>query len=123
MNPFAAEAIMKPARPVVRSVSRISSAWPPAHPGVEHVDHDPVALVHQERLRVRRERRQIGLLRAGRPRGHAVALDEREVHGLDAVVVAGAALASHSTLSMVSAEHQWVLSQLIESSNGANPGG
>ncbi len=32
-------------------------------------------------------------------------------------------LASHSTLSMLSAEHQWVLSQLIESSNGANPGG
>ena len=31
--------------------------------------------------------------------------------------------ASHSTLSMVSAEHQCVLSQLIESSNGANPGG
>jgi hypothetical protein len=31
--------------------------------------------------------------------------------------------AVHSTLSIVSAEHQCVLSQLIESSNGANPGG
>ena len=31
--------------------------------------------------------------------------------------------ASHSTLSMLSAEHQWVLSQLMESENGANPGG
>lgn len=31
--------------------------------------------------------------------------------------------AAHSTLSIVSAEHQWVLSQLIESANGAKPGG
>jgi hypothetical protein len=32
-------------------------------------------------------------------------------------------LASHSTLSIVSAEHQCVLSQLMESENGAKPGG
>jgi hypothetical protein len=29
----------------------------------------------------------------------------------------------HSRLSMFSAAHQWVLSQLIASENGANPGG
>src|SRR5690242_10209228 len=29
MNPFAAEAIMKPLCPVVMSVSRTSNAWPP----------------------------------------------------------------------------------------------
>ena len=28
----------------------------------------------------------------------------------------------HSRLSMFSAEHQWVLSQLMLSANGANPG-
>ncbi len=31
--------------------------------------------------------------------------------------------AVHSRLSMFSAEHQWVLSQLMLSENGANPGG
>jgi hypothetical protein len=29
----------------------------------------------------------------------------------------------HSRLSMLSAEHQWVLSQLMLSANGAKPGG
>ena len=29
----------------------------------------------------------------------------------------------HSRLSMLSAEHQWVLSQLMELAKGANPGG
>jgi hypothetical protein len=29
----------------------------------------------------------------------------------------------HSRLSMLSAEHQWVSSQLVASANGAKPGG
>ena len=44
MNPFAAEAIIVPLWPVVRSCSRTSNACPPGHLRVEHVDHDAVAL-------------------------------------------------------------------------------
>ena len=53
MNPFAAEAIMKPLCPVVKSVSRDFERVAARDLRVEHVDRDLVARVHQQRVRVR----------------------------------------------------------------------
>ncbi len=65
---------------------------------------------------------RFGLLRAGRPGGTPFVWMKAKLTGSMQLLL-HVPPASHSTLSMVSAEHQWVLSQLIESSNGANPGG
>src|SRR2546421_2491332 len=52
-----------------------------------------VTRVHEQRLRVGRDGRQVGQLRAGRAGRHTVLLDEGEVRGLDAVEVAVVELA------------------------------
>src|SRR6202044_2481752 len=56
---------------------------------VEHVHGDLVARVHQQRAGIGREGGQVAALRARRPGGHAVGLDEAEVDWLDALRITG----------------------------------
>src|ERR1700719_2995087 len=122
MKPLAAEAIMKPLRPVVRSVSLASSACPPgtlalnmctviASPGfISRVCEFGVTVVRSL---------SCGL---GGPVGTPLVWMKPKLTGS---VQSGLHVpsAAHSRLSMVSAEHQCVLSQLMLSTNGAKPGG
>src|SRR5437764_9989653 len=124
MNPLAPDAIMKPLRPVVRSDIWASSAWPPliaalnmwtliASPGfMSSVFALGVALARLE---------SCGL---GGPVGTPLVWMKAKLTGSTQLLLQGPEpLPVHSRLSMVSAEHQWVLSQLMLSANGANPGG
>ena len=122
MNPFAPDAIMNPLRPLVRSVSRISSAWPPAtlasNMWMTTLSPWFISRVFPFGVNVARFD-SCGL---GGPAGTPFLWMNAKLTGSMQLSLQLPA-ASQATLSMVSAEHQWVLSQLIESSNGANPGG
>ena len=93
MNPFAAEAIMKPDWPVVRSLSLASKAWPPPRSGASNMCTtivSPGFIISVREFGVLA--REVGQLRAGRTGRRAVALDEGEVDRFEAVVVAGGAV-------------------------------
>ena len=115
---------MNPLRPVVRSVSSGLQRMPA--PAILASNRWTVILSPGFISRVCAlgvKVASVAQLRARRARRYAVGLDEAEVDRLDAVVVAGPdPLPVHSRLSMVSAEHQWVLSQLMLSTNGAKTG-
>ena len=122
MNPFAADAIMNPLRPVVVSVSRTSNACPPAifASNMWITIRSPWFIMSVLPLGVYvRRLESCGL---GGPSGiPSVWMNAKFTGSMQLSLHVPAAL--HATLSMVSAEHQWELSQLIESENGAKPGG
>src|SRR5215471_11461114 len=126
MNPFLAEAIMKPLLPVVRSVSRASSARPP---GIFASHMWTVILSPGFISSVREFGVNVALLLfcgPGGPVGTPLVWMKPKLIGSTQLLLQlslGLPLFWHSRLSMVSAEHQWVLSQLIEVANGAKPGG
>jgi hypothetical protein len=122
MNPFAAEAIMNPLRPVVVSVSFTSKAWPPAifASNMWITTRSPWFIRNVLALGVNVCR--LACCGLGGPTGTpSVWMNAKFTGSMQLLLQVPAAL--HSTLSMLSAEHQWVLSQLIESANGAKPGG
>ena len=113
---------MYPLRPFVRSVSRISSACPPATlaSNMWMTTRSPWFIRSVCELGVNVARSDsCGL---GGPAGTPLVWMNAKLTGSMQLSLHDPE-AVHSTLSMVSAEHQCVLSQLIESSNGANPGG
>src|SRR5215470_12595651 len=124
MNPFLAEAIMKPLLPVVRSLSCASSACPPgifaSH--MWTVILSPGFIISGCALGVWVARLlfcglggQVGTPLVG---SHAKLTGSKQL-----LLKWPLPLPWTSRLSIVSAEHQWVLSQLVPSTNGANPGG
>src|SRR6516164_2901683 len=123
MNPFLAEAIMKPLLPVVRSVSRASSAWPPgifaSHMWTVILSPGFISSVCALGVDVAR----LLFCGLGGPVGTPLVWIQPKFTGsMHLLLQLPLPLPWHSRLSMVSAEHQWVLSQLIESANGAKPG-
>src|SRR6516164_1214419 len=122
MNPFLAEAIMKPLRPVVRSVSFASSAYPPgivaSHRWTVILSPGFISRVCAFGVNVARS----DLCGFGGPVGTPPVWMKAKltVSGQWGLQVK---LAWHSRLSMFSAEHQWALSQPMLSASGAMPGG
>jgi hypothetical protein len=122
LNPLAAEAIILPRRPFVRSFSVISSACPPRTlaSNMWMTIRSPWFIMSVCASGVTDARSDsCGL---GGPVGTPFVWMKAKLTGSMQLLL-HVPPASHSTLSMVSAEHQCVLSQLIESANGANPGG
>ena len=126
MNPLAAEAIMRPLRPVVRSVSVTSSARPPGifASNMCTVMRSPGFISRVCRLGVNVAR----LLSCGDggPEGTPLRCTKAKLTGSVHLLLHGPTWnprPEHSRLSMLRAEHQCVLSQLMESENGAKPGG
>ena len=124
MKPFAAEAIMKPLCPVVWSVSLASSARPPGifASNMCTVILSPGFISSVRELGVKVAR----LLRCGLggPVGTPLVWMKPKFTGSMHCALHGPdPLPLHSRLSMLSAEHQCVLSQLMLSANGAKPGG
>src|SRR6516162_2497347 len=124
MNPFLAEAIMKPLLPVVRSVSRASSAWPPgifaSHMWVVILSPGFISSVCALGVSVAR----VPFCGLGGPVGTPLVWTQAKLTGSTQLLLQlPLPLPWHSRLSMLSAEHQWVLSQLVPSMNGAKPGG
>ena len=122
MKPLAAEAIMKPLCPVVKSVSLASSAWPP---GIFALNR--LSLITSPGFISRVCAFGVTVVRSlscglGGPAGTPLVWMKPKLTGS---VQSGLQVpsAAHSRLSMVSAEHQWVLSQLMLSAKGAKPGG
>src|ERR1022692_2629624 len=124
MNPLAADAIMKPLFPVVRSVSLASSACPPriVASNIWIVTLSPGFISRVRALGVSVARSlSCGL---GGPVGTPLVWMKPKFTGSGQLLLHGPEpLPTHSRLSIVSAEHQWVASQLVASANGANPGG
>src|SRR5689334_7954144 len=126
MNPFAPEAIMKPVCPVDQSVSLASSAWPPGIFALNicTVIRSPGFILSVCRFGV--NVRKLDSCGLGGPVGTPFVWTNPKLAGsmhLLLQVFGAIPFPVHSRLSMVSAEHQWVLSQLMLSANGANPGG
>ena len=91
---------------------------------VPHVDGDLVAGVHQQGVRVRRESSQVDFCGLGGPVGTPLVWTKAKLTGSTQLLLQlPLPLPWHSRLSMLSAEHQWVSSQLVASANGAKPGG
>ena len=124
MKPFAAEAIMKPLLPVVKSVSWASSAWPPAifASKIRTEILSPGFISRVCALGVKVESSlSCGL---GGPVGLPSVWMKPKLTGSTQLLLQGPDPSPvHSRLSIVSAEHQCVLSQLMLSANGAKPGG
>src|SRR5580700_4612021 len=126
MKPFAAEAIMNPLLPVVRSVSLASSACPP---GI--VASNMCTVIRSPGLisRVCLLGVNVALSLScglGGPVGTPLVWTKAKLTGSVQLLlhpVVANPLPRHSRLSMLSAEHQCVLSQLMLSLNGAKPGG
>src|SRR5215469_13952117 len=113
MNPFLAEAIMKPLLPVVRSVSRASSACPPgtfaSHMWTVILSPGFMSSVCALGVTVARLL-SCGL---GGPVGTPLVWIQPKFTGSMHLLLQlslGLPVFWHSRLSMVSAEHQWVLS-------------
>src|ERR1700722_6070878 len=124
MNPFLAEAIMKPLLPVVRSVSRTLSARPPgifaSH--MWTVILSPGFIIRVLELGVNVAR--LPFCGLGGPVGPPLVCTEAKLTGsVQFGLQLPLPLPWHSRLSMLSAEHQCASSQLVASSNGAKPGG
>ncbi len=123
MNPFAAEAIMKPDWPVVRSFSLASKAWPPPRSGASNMCTtivSPGFIISVREFGVSLARSDsCGL---GGPVGTPSRWMKAKLTGSKQLSLQVEPSVPHSRLSMVSAEHQWVLSQLMASANGAKPG-
>src|ERR1700735_740866 len=107
MNPLRAEAIMKPLRPVVWSVSRASSAWPPgifaSHMWIVTLSPGFISRVCELGVSVARSLR-CGL---GGPVGTPLVWMKAELTGsVQLLLQDPLPLPVHSRLSMVSAEHQ-----------------
>src|SRR5215472_8175404 len=121
-NPFLAEAIMKPLRPVVRSVSFASSARPPgilaSHRWTVILSPGFISRVRPFGVNVARS----DFCGPGGPAGTPLVWMKAKLVGSGQLKLQ-VWLIWHSRLSMVSAEHQWVLSQPMLSTNGAMPGG
>ena len=122
MKPLAAEAIMKPLCPVLKSVSFASSAWPP--PGIFALNM--LSLITSPGFISRVCAFGVTVVRSlscglGGPVGTPLVWIQPKLTGS---VQFGLQVpsAAHSRLSMVSAEHQCVLSQLMLSAKGAKPG-
>ena len=65
----------------------------------------------------------LGSCGAGEPGGTPLVCRNEKLTGSMQLLLQVAKLKVHSRLSMFSAAHHWVLLQLVESTNGANPGG
>src|SRR5262249_24020830 len=123
LNPLAAEAIMKPLCPVVRSVSRASRAWPPRifASNIWIVILSPGLIISVFAFGV-----NVALLARcglGGPVGTPSRWMNPKLTGSKQPLLHGPdPLPVHSRLSMVSAEHQCLLSQLMLSTNRAKPG-
>src|ERR1035438_1174690 len=126
LKPFAAEAIMKPLCPVDQSVSRASSAWPPGilALNIRTVIRSPGFISSVCRFGV--TVRKLDSCGLGGPVGTPLVCTKPKLTGSMHLLLqefGAIPFPVHSRLSMVSAEHQCVLSQLMLSAKGANPGG
>src|ERR1017187_3546327 len=125
-KPFAALATMKPVWPVVKS--RTTALSPP-------VSGDPesrTSLIDTPRLSPEfifsvwpfpKKVPTLGSCGAGGPGGTPLVCRNEKLTGSMQLLLEVAKLKLHSRLSMFSAAHHLVLLQLVESANGANPGG
>ena len=119
MKPLAADACMKPLWCVVRSLMTTSKALPPPGAGASNMwTLIVVARVHQQRLAVRRERGdgRRPAATAG-PVGTPFRWMKAKLTGSTQAGL-GCVVGVHSRLSMVSAAHQCVSSQLSLSTKG-----
>ena len=126
MNPLAADACMKPDWPVVKSVTLTSKALAPPPPGTGASNMCTWILSPGFISNVF----AFGVLVArfaswglGGPAGTPLVWMKAKLTGSSQPALQVAKFCVHSRLSIVSAEHQWVLSQEMPSANGANPGG
>src|SRR6266568_1025643 len=123
MKPFAAEATMNPDCPVVRSEILVSKAWPPPvlASKMRTLSRSPGFMSRVFALGVKVARSaSCGL---GGPAGTPLVWIIAKLMGSTQLLLQWPKFVVHSRLSMVMAEHQWVLSQLAESTMGAMPGG
>src|SRR5689334_12655356 len=123
MKPLAAEATMKPLRPVVRSLTWASKAWPPltAASNIRTFSRSPGFMSNVCEFGVN----VAFVLRCGLggPVGTPSVWIQPKLTGSKQLLLHGPEpLPVHSRLSIVRAAHQCVLSQLRLSTNGANPG-
>jgi hypothetical protein len=123
MNPLVADAIMNPDWPVVRSLSLVSKAWPPPRSGTSNmcttiVSPGFIISVCEFGVSVARSA-SCGL---GGPVGTPSRWMNAKLTGSKQLSLQVEPSGLHSRLSMLSAEHQWRLSQLMLSANGAKPG-
>src|ERR1019366_410120 len=125
-KPLTAEACMKPLCPVVKSVTITLKALVPLSPGTgasssRTVTRSPgfISSVCEFGVNVCRSV-SCGL---GGPAGTPSFWMKAKLTGSSHWVLHFAKPSVHSRLSIVSAEHQWLLSQLTPSANGAKPGG
>ena len=122
MKPLPADAIILPLAPVVMSRSVISSACPPdtlaSHMWITILSPWFMSSVCELGVTVA----LLDSCGLGGPVGTPLVWMKAKFTGSMQLSLHGPANV-HATLSIVSAEHQCVLSQLIESRNGANPGG
>src|ERR1700674_1373039 len=123
MKPFSAEAIMKPFLPVVRSSIRVSRAWPP----VTAVSKIVALMVSPGFIR---RVCALGVFVArlascglGGPVGTPSVWMKAKLVGSMHALLQLAKFSVHSRSLMWREAHQWVLSQLRLSTNGANTGG
>src|SRR5215472_2048858 len=120
MKPFLAEASMNPVCPELRSRTRVSRAPAFLLSKIPIWSLSPGFISSVRWLGVTELRfARCGL---GGPVGTPLVWTKAKLTGSTQLLLQGPE-AVHSSESMVSAAHQWVLSQLRASANGANPGG
>src|SRR5215468_84383 len=115
--------IMNPLLPVVRSVSCASNACPPgifaSHMWTVILSPGFISSVCELGVTVAR----LLFCGLGGPVGTPLVWTQAKLTGSTQLLLQlPLPLPWHSRLSIVSAEHQWVLSQLVASTNGAKPG-
>src|SRR6516165_4085722 len=120
MKPFAADASMNPVRPELRSRTWVSSAPACLLSKIRILSLSPGFIRNVDRFGV--TVRRLASCGLGGPAGTPLVCTKAKLIGSVQLLLHEPPVV-HSSESIVSAAHQCVLSQLMPSTNGANPGG